>query len=72
MVVRRVLKFRIECDGYKPNGQRCPCDTTIEDHSLVAAEARAKGYGWYEDHRGWLCNARDGHRDDRSKTGGNS
>jgi hypothetical protein len=66
VTVRQILKFTITCDGYYPDGRPCSCDITVEADSQAAAEAEAKSYGWYEDHRGWLCNAGDGHRGDRA------
>ena len=64
MALRRIVKFSITCDGYKPDGQPCGRDFTIEAFGQHDAEDAAKRYGWYHDHRGWLCNARDGHSDD--------
>lgn len=67
MTLRRILKFEITCDGYYPDGRKCPCETTIEAHSQYAAEEQARQTGWYQDHRGWICNAAGGHRDDNRK-----
>lgn len=62
MTIHQVMTFMLTCDGYKPNGQPCPCDLTVEAGSKTEAEARARMTGWSEGHNGWTCNAAGGHR----------
>lgn len=64
MSMFQVLKFAFECDGYKPDGKPCPCDTAIQAPTAGTAELMAKSLGWRRDHRGWICNAAT-HRGDR-------
>lgn len=62
MPMRQVLEFVIDCDGYTPKGKPCPCLLTIKGFSQEDASSRATAFDWYQDHRGWICNAE--HRGD--------
>ena len=65
MVLQRVYKFRITCDGIHPRkGGLCPCDIAMEGYSEADAFHYATSAGWTWDlHKGWRCNARDGHKE---------
>lgn len=63
MTLREIRKFRFTCDGWYPDGHAvCGVKMDVEAQTKRMAESQARETGWTEDYRGWLCNARDGHR----------
>ena len=68
-MIRQVYTFELTCDGYYPeggphSGEACLCDFVCEAYSSEDFLENAGSYGWYQDHRGWICNARGGHDGD--------
>lgn len=65
MSLRQVHKFEFICDGYRPDGKPCRVVFKTEQYGKCEAEIIAHDDGWRQDHRGWICGAPGGHRDDR-------